>query len=237
MSPSIGYLIGGLVVGGAVGSIAAWLITKKKYEKIIDNKIQEMSDEVAKVDPFAPKPKKKESEEIKIDDTEKVENKAVSYDDISDLVRTSKSEAKTRTDYTKAYDDSNDVVAAEKTNMFDILKEAKEVDLDDEDEAEVTFHSKEDLHTDPYVISEDEAGNIPDEYESETLFYYVPNDALVDEYDDEIDEPGKLVGQTLETSGFKENKDRHLYVRNPRLSVIYDVQKVFHEWEGKEGGV
>jgi len=236
MSPNIGYLIGGLVVGGGVGSITAWLITKKKYEKIMDNKIQEMSDEVAKVDPFAPKPKKK-SEEIKIDDAAKVENKAVSYDDISDLVRTSKSETKTRTDYTKAYDDSNDVVPAKQTDMFDILKEAKEVDLDDEDETEVTFHSKEDLHAEPYVISENEAGNIPDEYESETLFYYVPNDALVDEYDDEIDEPGKLVGQTLETSRFKENKDRHLYVRNPRLSVIYDVQKVFHEWEGKEGGV
>lgn len=241
MSPKVSYLIGGILIGGGVCSVISWLLTKKKYEKILEDKIQEMSDEVAKVDPFAPRSNKKEkTNEVKIVSDNKNVQK-VSYDDVANLVKSSKSSVKTdvkRTDYTKSYDPSGDEIITKQETIFDLMKDVEEVEEDEnEDDTTVEFHSRSDLHADPIVISSDEASELPNNYESETLFYYVPNDVLVDEYDDQIDEPGQLIGDLLDSTGFKKNLTRHLYIKNPRLSIIYDVQKVFNKWEGMEGGV
>lgn len=233
MSPKIGYLIGGIIAGGAAGSVVTWLLTKKKYEKILDDKIQEMSDEIAKVDPFAPKAKSKNIKEVKIE-----KDNTVTYDDVVNIVKDSKKESKSKTDYTKCYDPSGDEILEKQETIFDLMKDVEEVE-DDEDESDTTveFHNSSDLHSDPIAITSDEASELPNNYESETLFYYVPNDVLVDEYDEQIDDPGEFLGDLLDSTGFKKSLTRHLYVKNARLSVVYDVQKVFNKWEGMEGGV
>ena len=239
MNANIGYLIGGIIGGSIAGSVITWVVTKKKYEKDLDNKIKEMSDEIAKVDPFAPT--KKESKSNKFDEKkdEKKDknpevNETVSYEDVLSTIKTAKKESKSKIDYTKSYDSSNDEIPENQETFFDLMKDAEEID---DEETEVEFHNKKDLSSDPVIISADEAGDVPNNYESEVLFYYVSNDVLIDEYDDQIDDPSKLVGDLIESSGFKKNIDRHLYVKNSRLCTVYDIQKVFTKWEGTEGGI
>lgn len=239
MSSNIGYFIGGVLLGGILGGTGAWFATKKRYEKVLDAKVQEMSNEIAKIDPFAPKVKMEEKAVKKVE-VNKAEVKTDIITPVStDDVKKFKEESKSKVNYSAAYENSE--VETKATSIFDLMKDVEEVDDDeiDEDDPTIDFHSRADLHSDPFVISADAAGDIPDNYESETLFYYVPNDVLVDEYDEEIDEPGKCVGNLLTESGFKDkdNLSRHLYIQNPRLNVIYDIQKVLKPWEGKEGGV
>lgn len=237
MNPNIGYFIGGLVAGTLVGGICGWIVTKKRDEKILEDKIREMSDEVAKVDPFAPKTKKAETK--KSQNIESEEKTNINYDDVANLVRENKNKSTHKINYSSYYDDSEDDISKNQENIFDLMKNVNEVE-DDEDEeikTDVEFHKVSDLHSEPVIITSDEAGDVPENYESEILFYYVHDDVVVDEYDDEVSEPERLVGNLLESSGFKKNIERHLYVKNPRLNVIYDIQKVFNPWEGKEGGV
>lgn len=240
MNASVGYFIGGIVVGSIAGSITAWFVTKNRYEKKLDNKIKEMSDEIAKVDPFAPTKRKSKSGRSDADMTQKNKKEekvnTVSYDDVVSTIKAAKKESESRVDYTKAYDTSNDEVSENQETFFDLMKDAEEV-ADDDDGTEIEFHNTKDLGSDPVIISAEEAGDVPNNYESEVLFYYVSNDVLIDEYDDQIDDPGKLIGDLIESSGFKKNIDRHLYVKNSRLCVVYDIQKVFTKWEGTEGGI
>lgn len=244
MANTTGYFIGGAILGLIVGGIGGAIIIKKKCDKDTEAQIQQMADEIAKVDPYAPGnykspiiPVKMETE--KTEDTHPIVVTSISEKEMEQTIKDFQKEIKDskKVDYTAAYDGRT--LKEKQEKEFELMKELAKSDEEDEDEDHTTvdFHSRADLHSDPIIITADEAGDVPDNYESEVLFYYVQNDALVDEYDEEIDEPERAVGNLLETSGYKKNMDRHIYIKNPRLNVIYDIEKVFKLWEGKEGGV
>lgn len=241
-----GYLIGGIVIGAFVGGAGAYMLTKKKLEQDYQVKIDQLTAEFAKLDPYGPgnygKVETKKSEPVKIDPRPEFFAESPSEAEIASAVREFKREVKPtgKTDYTAAFDG---VPAAEKQTsvggVFDLIGNAEEVTDeegdDDEDESNTTvhFHSNTDLHSDPSIISADEASTVPDEYDTEVLYYYVQNDVVVDDFDEVIDEPEKSLGNLLESSGFKTDLNRHLYIKNPRLCVIFNIQKVFKPWEGK----
>ena len=243
MANNIGYFIGGALLGSVIGAVGGIIITKRKCDKETAAQIEQMSAEIAKVDPYAPgnynkmdKPVKMDVPEARVTSTGDVA--IPTEEEITSAVREFKKVGGPgKVDYTAAYDGTS--TEGKQESIFDLMKETDEVDdeEDEDDEISMDIHSRADLHSDPVVISADEAGDVPDNYESEVLYYYVQNDVLVDDYDDEITDPEKLVGNLLDVSGFKKNLDRHLYVKNPRISYIYEIQKVFKPWEGKEGGV
>ena len=79
----------------------------------------------------------------------------------------------------------------------------------------------------PKIIGADEF----DEFEwhdKVTLLYYTEDDTLVVEETNElIDDPEQLVGDLIHTSGFDENDDEVMYVRNIRRGTDYEIAKMY----------
>lgn len=69
----------------------------------------------------------------------------------------------------------------------------------------------------PYVISEDEFGEMNNE--EQTLYYYA-DDVLADEYDNIIDNPTEVIGDALIQLG---DYDDTIYVRNEEKSIDYVI--------------
>ena len=83
----------------------------------------------------------------------------------------------------------------------------------------------------PYVIDKSDFELTCDHYDKISLLYYISDDILCDDENTEI---GRMVllGTCLETSGFTDNDDEILYVRNDKLSSDYEITKVYTNYDG-----
>lgn len=84
----------------------------------------------------------------------------------------------------------------------------------------------------PRIISYEEAGNLAAYIGNETLYYYAYSDSVVTENEEEIDEPGLLLGDCLEKYDFIHSDERIIFVMNYDTDTCYEVQKIMGEWDG-----
>lgn len=219
--------------GAAVGSIATYTIVthqsvKDAIKKAIDS-----------IDIFA---SKKKIEEAYLR----------GYNDCMNETRNDDIYKNSTKDYSKKEEeDSNDIllkssssIIKEKlsrnldstTNYASIYSKKKEENEEmDEKEPTVDEDSIEEEYFDthqkvknrpPKIISEESLGDIPEYYDSETLFYYAEDDVLATESEEAIDDPERLVGDCLTKYNFKENDEERIFVRNWSLDTVYEIQKI-----------
>lgn len=87
------------------------------------------------------------------------------------------------------------------------------------------FHQKN-KEKPPRLISSEEAGDLPPFVEHEVLFFYSYDEVLVDENDEEIENPEMLTGDCLDKYGFVDNEEKIIFVLNYELTTCYEIQKV-----------
>lgn len=105
--------------------------------------------------------------------------------------------------------------AEEVTNIFEIGEES-DFDL----EAEIRMRKPDR----PYLITEAEHLENPNEYEQSTLTFYEGDDVLTDSRDKPIPEPDKIVGDdNLLRFGVGTDDPNIVYVRNERLKMDFEV--------------
>lgn len=112
-------------------------------------------------------------------------------------------------------------------------------DQDDEEEEDETgpqineeaqkYHEE---HKDdpPEIITEDDVQGVPDWFDLQTILYYQYDDTLVNESDDSTiltEEEDALFGDLLMESGFNDNEEEVIHILNPRLDVLYRIEKQF----------
>jgi hypothetical protein len=70
-------------------------------------------------------------------------------------------------------------------------------------------------------------------YEKQSLCYYISDDVLVEEMGAHQDEVNRFscIGDILSTSGFDENDEEIIYVRNDVLMCDYEITKVYTPYE------
>ena len=66
--------------------------------------------------------------------------------------------------------------------------------------------------------------------ETTTLLYYVDNDILTTEDEEEIPDPRMLVGNCLDKFGFRDSDENSIFVRNSRLGFDYEIVKVYDSY-------
>lgn len=152
------------------------------------------------------------------------------------MIKASKAE---RIDYT-AYSrsDRNDVSGVLASEPAKNSVESIEVDDhphddgEEEDEAYengiVEVGNGRDNIKEPYEIDYDEYGTNPG-FEQKELYFY-KGDGVVVESDGEgeeiVDNPEYLIGNVIDTSGFRTDEERNLYVRNEYISCDFEIIKV-----------
>ena len=67
-------------------------------------------------------------------------------------------------------------------------------------------------------------------YEKETLYYYVYDDVLATEDEEEVTDVASLVGDALDKFGFRDNNEEVIYVRNFVLMTDYEIIKAWAEF-------
>lgn len=103
--------------------------------------------------------------------------------------------------------------------------DAEEDEITPEEEADMDH--EQNRNRPPMVIPLEAIGDIPSYYDERTLLFYRYNQTLTDEDDNPIeDEPERFVGSCLAESGFCDNDEEILIVRNFALDTIYWVRKV-----------
>lgn len=123
----------------------------------------------------------------------------------------------------KTYADAEEDPAESEHPSEDVLSEQEEMDATGE---RITREDEEDRDRPCEEIHVSEFGENPT-YATETLTYYIYDDILVDDQEITIDRPEDLVGGVLLESGFTQNGQDNIYIRNHRLRTDYEIIKVY----------
>lgn len=110
----------------------------------------------------------------------------------------------------------------------------KEEHLPLEAEAAHDRHQR-DKNKKPKIISFEDAMELNNTIESETLYFYSYDEVLCEENGDVIEDPGLFVGDCLEKYGFVQNDEEAIYVMNYELDTCFEVVKKFESYEVEHG--
>ena len=78
----------------------------------------------------------------------------------------------------------------------------------------------------PKIITGDSFYNEYPHFDKISLQYYFDDDILATEEDEEIDDVERVLGDTLDKYGFRNNDESVIYVRNLSMGTDYEVFKV-----------
>jgi len=86
----------------------------------------------------------------------------------------------------------------------------------------------------PKIITTDEVDALPAYVDQQVLYYYTYDYQFVDDEDNEINDPERLIGSALDDYGFYDRDDRIIFVMNYSLDTCYEVQKVIGSWSATQ---
>ena len=79
----------------------------------------------------------------------------------------------------------------------------------------------------PYEIDPSDYELTCSNYEKQSLLWYQFDEILADEDEEEVADTYRLIGNVLDTSGFKDNDVDAIYVRNDKTMVDYEITKIY----------
>ena len=236
------YFVGGLTVG----SIATWIGLKKYYElkadlevasvkEAFEDRLSEVEETKSSLDGELEGPEEINEPEPGVRPTvsslsQRLNNKPP----LKDYSKMFKEKGEEKIKVKEIMRDENAAAESEGPKDDEPLTDEEDRDqqLDFEDYQLNGEHRKA-LAEDraPYVIDKSDYELTCANYEKIALLYYISDDILCDDSGDEISR-GDVIGRTILDSGFGENDDDVLYVRNDKLMCDYEVTKVYIPYEG-----
>lgn len=194
----------GLVVGGVVGFVLGRNFGQKEALDAAERVVDDVT------------------EEFKRDYSKEVKEKAVysEKEEVSENEERKKAEKRNQTG---------------RVNYQAKYEEAKEADGEEvsEEEEWIEEHKKE-MNDKTRIISFEDADELPEYYKREELFYWTDDEvvSIGDSSDggEVVTDPELLIGDSLDRYGFKDNDEQIIFVRNPKLATLYEVNKVRAAW-------
>lgn len=229
----------GFLIGGASCGVAAHFLTKRKYKKIIDETVDSYEKLLGTSSLVANVPEKYRRKNrigsVKIDISE--ENKEeeelpkISKEDAAKIKEKLQYNNTMTTNYAAKYripvqDLIDEQAESEKTNIFDaVAKNDGELEEDAEEETDraPVIISEEDYND----ICDNHLGELPGEWDANNLFLY--NDGTVTGEDDHVYEGAelkKMIGNSLDKYGFRDSKEKTIFVKSFALNTVYEIVKI-----------
>lgn len=218
------------VAGGAVGATCGIFGTKKYYQK----KYKKQADEkIASVERYNEKLKAELKKAYKNGAYSETLGYVVDKEPEKEKVEEGKAPETEKIDYWEVSNKAHKKKVLEK--KMQEMAEKEHPTEDDIDEKEEIFRESEILRqkelnesmndSDPYVMTEEE--DAVDAISSrETLYYIMEDDMMYDEEDNLVPDYRRLVGDLIQDTGFNENEEDEIIIKNPSLGVIFTVSKV-----------
>lgn len=248
------HVLTGMVIGGSASCAATYIFTKKKFMKISDDRVKSLEEYIERLQ------MEKLSSElgysgsgdgVEASDAGSDISEATGYNDDPRLkdYQEVKEDGTVYTRYSKissgygksAVDAKYEQIAAEMEHRMENPDGEEEEDMRTEAEIEYELANKgmeeasnlANSNSSPKIIEYADYGKTGylDEVD---LYYYTCDGVLVDDENQIVASPEELLGDCLEVSGFKTNREKELYVRNYRRSTDYAVTKYFSSFSEKD---
>jgi gas vesicle protein len=225
----------GLLLGAVAGGAGVYLFDKRRYTRSFNDALEKaLNEEVARVEDYY----REKEEELMAAEVNHTKGKIKDKPTVKEIVEEKANEI--LKDYRTA-DDSYDRAELEGPSEDDIigatgLTEEELNALIADAEAKEKIQAKlEEMHPKTKIITQEHFGEIED-YECETLRFFIEDKMLVHENNELVEDPEFLLDDALDRYGWADDdKDANsLFVRNYKLQRDYEVMKVYDEWYGNE---
>ena len=219
-------------IGAAAGSLTTWLLVKGIYEAKADKEVESVKEAYNR---------KAEAFGVLSSVGGEIKGDSEIKDEPIEMVRSTSSIAKKMNnkpplkDYTKFFENPGSPENEEAASPPE-----DEPYTDEEDKLQTMECIDSQLngaHRDaikegkePFVIDRSDYELTCEHYDKISLIYYISDDILCEDSGDEV-ERGKLIGNLIESSGFDQNEDEELFVRNDRLTSDFEITKIFTKYE------
>ena len=199
------YFVGGLIFGALAGGVSTYLYMKKK----VDEANNELNDYLQYNDIS-----EEYDEETEDYEEDEVEVNSDENDDIKEKLELN-------------YEKTTNYAAMYKGSASD-YEHPVDSDEDEEDLAlEATIEHRKNMTKKPKIISAEAAADLDAYIDHSVLLYYVEDEVLATENDEEITDPETFIGDALTKYGFIDNEDEEIiYVMNYELDTCYEIQKM-----------
>ena len=239
--------------GAAVGAVSMYFGVKKYFEFKADMEIAEVRDAYDRH--LAEVEDSKSSLDGSIKGESEINEKDIAAEPTKSSIVHALNNKPPLTDYTKYFVEKGN---KEELELKEVIRNAKEDASDTTDPAElegpkddIPYTEEEDndqtieyegyqlngehkkaLEEDrkPYTIDPSDYELTCNNYEKLTLLYYISDDVVLDESEEEVNR-FDLIGNVIMESGLDENDEEILFVRNDKLMCDYEVVKVFTRYE------
>ena len=255
-------IFGGFIVGGGVSCAVTYKLTAKKYMKISDERVKSLEEyneklqmEIlshdlgyGKVESEDTNGSERGKDGVSSGSNASGDERLKPYQEVKPdgTIYTRYSRISSDGNYKSAVDARYEQIAAELEHPMD--DDPEDEDEDDglfgkmtqaEKEYEAANRSGGDMdklinsNSLPFVIEEDELG-ADGFFEVDELYFYAGDGTMLSENEEIIPSPEDVLGNCLDSSGFRHDRNTLLCVRNPRRSTDYKITKVFHSYSDKD---
>lgn len=191
------YFLGGFAVGGALGSLLTYLVTKKVLWAECDKEINKMRDEYSGVRQIKEVPK--EVKEALLKNWDKPDLMTIRNSSFEDELAESE----------HPKDSDEDELKADETSL------------------QIEEERRENEGKAPVIISEEEIGELSPGWEERDLTYYQEDDTMVDENNQIIPDFRMFLGNILDDTGWIENNEADdIVIKSFEYMSVYRVTKV-----------
>lgn len=248
------------VSGAAVGASSMYFGLKKYFEVKADLEIEEVrrvyDDKINEIEGVKSSLEGEIEGESEIDDGKDSDKKPLSHKEIIEKLNNKPD----LTDYTKYFKEKGDVLPGVNETLRDAKEAADKEGLTEEELAEregpqddepysdeedrdetlryedhvLNGASKDAIENDkePYEIDPSDFALTCDSYDKISLTWYHFDQVLVNE-EEELVDGALLVGHVIEQTGFDQNEDDVLYIRNDKIMTDFEITKVYEQY-GRE---
>ncbi len=212
-SKNVLIFTGGLIVGATSGILATMQYFKNKYSNIAEEQIAETENYF----------NNKYSKFDMAEDEAEVNPIREDNNDSSNTGRENGSLSKEKRDEIKEKLLKNHEITTNYAAIYNEKHDPNPVDELTEDELATAEHI-ENFGKPAQIITVDEYEALPSYIDRDTLYFYDLDEVVVDDEDEVIEDPTKLVGNCLE--GFVDSTDDIIFIWNPSIDTAYEIQRV-----------
>lgn len=231
--------LGGLILGASSGVLATMTYFKNKYSAIADQQIAEMEEYYQRTDEYSRiSPLPEDNAEINPvnENGEPDRSNGVLSQEKRDEIK-----QKLLDNYARTSNNATNYAAISKEMFENKRAEAESDGADDEDESnemtpeeEADEEHKANFNKPPRIISLEEYNSLPAYINTETLYFWHYDEILTDDDENEIDDPGRLIGDALTKYDFIDSDESVIFVMNYQTDTAYEVQRVMGSFRDQE---